>query len=45
MARITMTCKHCGASITDDMAHVLDWDKRHDETCPKRPTDETGAGR
>ena len=36
MARITMTCTRCKASITDDMEHVLDWDKRHDATCPKR---------
>jgi hypothetical protein len=34
MARITMTCERCGASITDDMAHIVDWDKRHDATCP-----------
>jgi hypothetical protein len=41
MARITMTCNRCGASITDDMAHVLDWNDRHDATCPKLTTEVT----
>lgn len=37
MARITITCDHCGASCTDDLEHVMDWDKRHDAVCPKAP--------
>lgn len=41
MATITITCNHCGASSTDDLEHVMEWGKRHNETCPKRPTEAT----
>ena len=30
----TMTCLHCGASITGTIDEALTWNKNHDAECP-----------